>query len=148
MVYFYEIGVYDSRRSDTNILCHSLDFEKEEFNKMVLDAFSKANNLRIEAFKTWLNDYSVYKKIEQNSEIEAEMTTYDVEVSDLIYDVIEILVNDFGFYTPNPRKEFIAEDSLGLIKSGKVVKNEKTNLIYDKLFIKDKRNKKIENLMS
>jgi hypothetical protein len=144
---FYEIGYSDYESHPVTILCHDKKFTTEEFNEILLQAYVKANEELKIANKEWFDEW-LEEKIQADKELDEgyiEDMRYKPRVSELNYNVIEILIKEHGFKNIDIKQKFIPFDSEILDESN--TSCEYINLIRNRFLVVEERDKKLNKVL-
>jgi hypothetical protein len=144
---FYEVGYSDWEASPITTLCHDKEFTEEEFNEILLQAYVKANEQLKISHKEWFNEW-LEEQIQADKELDEdyiEDMRYKPRVSEINYNVIEILINEFGFKNIDIKQKFIPFDSEILDESN--TSCEYINLIRNRFLVVEERDKKLNKVL-
>jgi hypothetical protein len=144
---FYEVGYSDWEALPITTLCHDKEFTEEEFNEILLQSYVKANEQLKISHKEWFNEW-LEEQIQADKELDenyVEDMRYKPRVSELNYNVIEILINEFGFKNIDIKQKFIPFDSEILDESN--TSCEYINLIRNRFLVVEERDKKLNKVL-
>jgi len=144
---FYEIGYSDWEALPVTTLWHDEEFTTEEFNEILLQAYVKANEKLKISHKEWFDEW-LEEKIQADKELDEdyiEDMRYKPRVSELNYNVIEILIKEHGFKNIDIKQKFIPFDSEILDESN--ASCEYINLIRNRFLVVEERDKKLNKVL-
>lgn len=141
-MFFYEIGYSDWESHNATTLWHHIEYEQDQFNQLVLDAYVKASKQKEIEHNEWFEDWSKNKK----DEYLIDSARYKPSVSDLNHFVIDILVKEHGFKYMDIKSSFIPFESSDL-KSDRTESDDEYITLLKEIFVVEKRDSIINNII-
>lgn len=144
---FYEVGYSDWDSSAITTLCHVEEFKTEEFNEILLQAYVKADIKLKRDHNRWFNEWTE-EQIQADKEIDKDYIydmRYQPRVSELNYNVIEILIEEYEFKHINITKKFIPSN-LEILDETQT-SCEHINSIRRRFLVVEERDKKLSKVL-
>lgn len=139
-MFFYEIGYSDWEASPISVLWHPKQFTQKEFDEMVLDCYVKISKAKeAEQLKWEVPEQEIdtegltEEEIETDKEYTKDLYKYYPRVSDLNSDVIELLINEYGFASPVISASFVADDTADIVPRETSLRPFKEDIYCEKL---------------
>ena len=144
-MYIYKVGYlsdFDKNENKT-YLSHDKKMNEEEFNGIVLDAYSKANEILEEEHEHWKNNLLNIKK-----DIYGGLK-YKQVISDMHPFVIDILISKYNFKKIESHLSFMPSDDLHDLTDDDIdnIYDPPLIKIYDRLNKIDKRKKNLKKIL-
>jgi hypothetical protein len=144
---FYEVGYSDWESTPVTTLCHVEEFTTEEFNEILLQAYVKADIKLKKDHNEWFNEW-LEEQIQSDKELDRDYIDdmrYQPRVSELNYNVIEILIEEYEFKHINITQKFIPLN-LEILDENQT-SCEHINSIRNRFLVVEERDKKLNKVL-
>lgn len=144
---FYEVGYSDWESTPVTTLCHVEEFKTEEFNEILLQAYVKADIKLKKDHNEWFNEW-LEEQIQSDKELDKDYIDdmrYQPRVSELNYNVIEILIEEYEFKHINITQKFIPSN-LEILDENQT-SCEHINSIRNRFLVVEERDKKLSKVL-
>lgn len=144
---FYEVGYSDWESTPVTTLCHAEEFTTEEFNEILLQAYVKADIKLKRDHNEWFNEW-LEEQIQSDKELDKDYIDdmrYQPRVSELNYNVIEILIEEYEFKHINITQKFIPSN-LEILDENQT-SCEHINSIRNRFLVVEERDKKLSKVL-
>jgi hypothetical protein len=142
-MFFYEIGYSDWESHSATTLWHHVEYEQDQFNQLVLDAYVKASKQKEIEHNEWFEDWVKSEK----DEYLIDSMRYKPSVSDLNHLVVDILISEHGFKNLNIKSSFIPFESSDLKSEEDKSDGEYITLLKRRFGVVEKRDSIINNII-
>jgi hypothetical protein len=142
-MFFYEIGYSDWESHNATTLWHHIEYEQDQFNQLVLDAYVKASKQKEIEHNEWFEDWVKSEK----DEYLIDSARYKPSVSDLNHLVVDILISEHGFKNLNIKSSFIPFESYDLKSEENKSDDEYVTLLKRRFGVVEKRDSIINNII-
>ena len=145
-MYYYETGYSDYEACPTDTLYHDKLFTKEEFDEMVVNCYVKESKIQEDKHNELLRQYP-------QDDGDSYRYDYNPSISSLYCNVVEHLMNDYGFRKPKISADFVAsdtEDIIPRVDGGREFRDtycDKLKLLRERFNIIEPRDNKIKNIL-
>jgi hypothetical protein len=144
---FYQVGYSDWESTPITTLWHIEEFTTEEFNEILLQAYVKADIKLKKSHNEWFDEW-LEDQIQADKELDKDYIgdmRYKPRVSELNYNVIDILIEEYGFQNINITQKFIPFD-LEILDETQT-SCEHINAIRRRFLVVEERDKKLNKVL-
>lgn len=144
-MFFYKVGYTDWEECPYTILSHTTKFTKEEFDKILLDAYAESNKIESDRHSEWLKDY--YEK-EYEYSTDKDIYKYKPTINLLFGNIVNFLIK-IGFQNLDIECSFMpsANGYISDEDDESYDKDEELSMIKNRLTIVEPRDNKINDIL-